>query len=93
MAVDTEIKFRISPDDKDLLQRAAAIDHTTLSELLRSVATAHARAIVEASQIRQVTVLSPEEYDAMIDALDVDAAVDRSRFDRARTRLENLDLD
>ena len=65
-----EIKLRIPPEQKDLLQRAAEAAGVKMSQFIRDAAQARADEVLADIAIRQATVLSPSAFDDLLMALD-----------------------
>ena len=87
-----EIKLRIPPAQKAVLQRAADATGVKVSQFIREAAQARADDVLAAAQLRQVTVLSDDSFDALLEALDAPGRP-VSRVAEAAVTLRAVELD
>lgn len=68
MSKTERIELRVSPEDKDAIAAAAALEHTTTTEFVRT-AVLELTHRVQARSDR--TLMPAEQFDALVAALDV----------------------
>jgi len=67
-AVSARFEFRLRPDVKDLIERAAALVNETTSDFARTATEERARRILQEHMI--ATVVPAAFFDGLLDALD-----------------------
>ena len=63
MAKDERLNLRLDPDQKQLLQRAAEIENTSITEFVLRIALREAKDTI---LDQKVFLLSPEDYDSFV---------------------------
>ena len=95
-SASTEITFRLSPQDKELIRRGADLEGMTISNYLRVAALDRLRETVRALEPPPPTVLPADMFDALmrtVDSPDPVAREVRRNWEEARRALTALDLD
>jgi uncharacterized protein (DUF1778 family) len=90
---DEEIKFRLSADEKALIQWAADSEGSTLTQFVRGPALTRARELKAESDTRQITIVPKRFFDDLNAALAAPAEPIASLQDAARRLLARNDLD
>lgn len=96
MSASTDITFRVSPEDKELIRRGAELEGMSVSNYLRVAALDRLRETLRAIEPPPPTVLPAEMFDRMMSTIaDADPVTPgvRRRWDAARRSLADLDLD
>lgn len=73
MAQTARFEFRVQPEAKSRIEAAAAMEHESTSDFARTAALERADHVLRRSE---VTVVPPDFFDALLDALD--APVERN---------------
>ncbi len=76
MTASARLEFRVRPERKSVIERAAAIMHEPVSEFARTAAEEKADRIV--AEHEATTTVSAEFFDELLDALDKPAAANAS---------------
>lgn len=91
----TEITFRLSPQDKDLIRRGAELEGMSISNYLRVAALDRLRESLRALEPPAPTAFAAEMFDALMATVDSPDPVSRDvrrKWEEARRTLVALDL-
>lgn len=91
----TDITFRVSPQDKDLIRRGAELEGMSISNYLRVAALDRLRESLRAVEPPAPTAFAAEMFDALMDTIDSPDPVAREvrrNWEEARRALVDLDL-
>ena len=81
---EARLDFRLDPDSKARIERAAKLSHESVSSFVLHAATAAADRVLARAE---VTMMPAEQFDALLDALDVaDKAPNLARLGRTERR-------
>jgi uncharacterized protein (DUF1778 family) len=95
MAATTEITFRLSPEDKELIKRGAELEGTSVSMFLRLAALERMREIMKALEPPLPTTLPAHTFEQLMASIDEPDPISpemKERFIRARETLGALQL-
>jgi len=88
----SEITFRVSQEDKELIKLAAEIENSSVSDYLRTLAVKRAMELVSHLRLREVTVIPATQFNALM--ANIDEPDDISpRLHSAYDNLWKLELD
>ena len=94
-SVSTDITFRISPEDKELIRRGAELEGMTISNFLRVAALDRLRETLRAIEPPASTALPADTFHALMSSIDESDPVShdvRRKWENARRALASLDL-
>jgi len=66
----SEITFRVSLEDKELIKLAAEIANSSVSDYIRSLAVQRAMELVSHLRLREVTVIPAAQFNALMSSID-----------------------
>ena len=66
----SEITFRVSQEDKELIKLAAEIENSSVSDYLRTLAVQRAMELVSHLRLREVTVIPATQFNALMANID-----------------------
>ena len=66
----SEITFRVSQEDKELIKLAAEIENSSVSDYLRTLAVKRAMELVSHLRLREVTVIPATQFNALMANID-----------------------
>jgi uncharacterized protein (DUF1778 family) len=66
----SEITFRVSLEDKELIKLAAEIANSSVSDYVRSLAVQRAMELVSYLRLREVTVIPAAQFNALMASID-----------------------
>lgn len=66
----SEITFRVSLEDKELIKLAAEIANSSVSDYIRSLAVQRAMELVSHLRLREVTVIPAAQFNALMASID-----------------------
>lgn len=93
--VSTDITFRVSPEDKELIRRGAELEGMTISNYLRVAALDRLRETLRAMEPPSATILDAARFDQLMASIDEPDPVSnevRRKWADARRALTTLDL-
>lgn len=73
MAIATatsEITFRVSQEDKELIKLAAEIENSSVSDYIRTLAIRRAMELVSHLRLREVTVIPANQFNDLMASID-----------------------
>ena len=88
----SEITFRVSQEDKELIKLAAEIENTSVSDYLRTLAVKRAMELVSHLRLREVTVIPATQFNALMANIDEPDEIS-PRLRSAYDNLWKLELD
>jgi uncharacterized protein (DUF1778 family) len=91
-AASTDITFRVTADDKELIKLAAEIENASVSDYVRSLAVQRAMELVSRLRLRETTEIPDEQFNALMASIDEPDAVS-PRMRRAYDNLWKIELD
>jgi len=88
----SEITFRVSQEDKELIKLAAEIENSSVSDYLRTLAVKRAMELVSHLRLREVTVIPATQFNALMSNIDEPDDIS-PRLRSAYDNLWKLELD
>lgn len=88
----SEITFRVSQEDKELIKLAAEIENSSVSDYLRTLAVKRAMELVSHLRLREVTVIPEKQFNALMANIDEPDEI-APRLRSAYDNLWKLELD
>ena len=88
----SEITFRVSQEDKELIKLAAEIENSSVSDYIRTLAVQRAMQLVEHLRLREVTVIPATQFNALMACIDEPDEIS-PRLRSAYDNLWKLELD
>jgi uncharacterized protein (DUF1778 family) len=82
----SEITFRVSQEDKELIKLAAEIENSSVSDYLRTLAVQRAMELVSHLRLREVTIIPATQFNALMASIDEPDDI----APRLRTAYDNL---
>jgi uncharacterized protein (DUF1778 family) len=86
VAASARLEFRVRPDRKSLIERAAELVHEPVSEFARAAAEEKAERIIR--EYEGTTTVPPEFFDDLLDALDAPATPNEALSRAARRAID-----
>ena len=88
----TDVTFRATPEEKNLIKLAAEVSQSTVSDFVRSLAVQRAMDLVSHLRLRETTFMPNDEFEALMATIDVPDEVPPP-LRRAFQNLWKLELD
>ena len=88
----TDITFRVSADDKELIKLAAEIENASVSDYVRTLAVQRAMELVARLRQRETTEIPDDQFNALMASIDEPDSIS-PRMRRAYDNLWKIELD
>lgn len=88
----TDITFRVTAEDKELIKLAAEIENASVSDYVRTLAVQRAIELVARLRQRETTQLPDDDFNALMDSIDESDSIS-PRMRRAFDNLWQIELD
>jgi len=91
-SASTDITFRVSADDKELIKLAAEMESSSVSDYVRTLAVQRAMNLVARLRLRETTEIPEDAFNQLMASLDEPDVVS-PRMRRAYDNLWQIELD
>jgi uncharacterized protein (DUF1778 family) len=91
-AASSDITFRVSADDKELIKLAAEIENSSVSDYIRTLAVQRAMELVAQLRQRETTEIPADQFNALMADIDEPDSIS-PRMRRAYDHLWKIELD
>lgn len=82
----SDITFRVTAEDKELIKLAAELENSSVSDYVRSLAVQRALILAAHLRLRETTEIPADQFNALMASIDTPDAI----TPRMRTAYENL---
>ena len=91
-AATTDITFRVTAEDKELIKLAAEMENASVSDYVRSLAVRRAMELVTHLRLRETTEIPDDQFNALMASIDEPDTI-TPRMRRAYENLWKIELD